>query len=371
MKSKSLIASFFVSALFLFVIQVVAQQPEHSPNPDMMGQHQGTMTGMGPGMAGMGHDSATMAEMSAMHELIVNHDRIKRSVTNLPNGIRTVTESDDPQIAKLIKDHVASMDQRVSAKSDPGLPIESPALHSILRDGDKVLTTTETTEKGTVVIQTSADPEIVVALQQHALEVSDLVKDGMAAVHSAMMKNGGGMMQGGMPGRMMGRTPNGEPVSPEQQSAVPPQGQVLAAQGHDQHHADVNKRGDQVMGFDQEKTTHHFYLYSDGGAIDVAVNDVTDKTNLDAIRAHLPHIAMMFSQGNFDAPMLVHDTKVSGTAEMGKLKERITYKYAETPNGGRVNIITIDAEALVAVHAFLKFQISDHKTGDSLEVRKR
>lgn len=145
---------------------------------------------------------------------------------------------------------------------------------------------------------------------------------------------------------------------------------MTAQQNHDQH-GQMNQRGTQVMGFDQEKTTHHFYVYADGGAIDVAVNDASDKSNLDAIRAHLPHIAMLFSEGNFEAPMLVHDTKVPGTAEMGKLKDRITYKYAETPKGGRVNIITTDAEALKAVHAFLKFQIADHKTGDSSEVRKR
>jgi hypothetical protein len=108
-----------------------------------------------------------------------------------------------------------------------------------------------------------------------------------------------------------------------------------------------------------------------GGEPVVAVNDAADKTNLDAIRAHLPHIAMMFSQGNFEAPMLVHDTNVSGTAEMARLKDRIAYSYAETPKGGRVNIITTNAEALAAVHTFLKFQITDHKTGDSLEVRKR
>jgi len=145
---------------------------------------------------------------------------------------------------------------------------------------------------------------------------------------------------------------------------------VTAQQNHAQH-AQMNQRGSQVMGFDQEKTTHHFYLYSDGGAIDVAVNDAADKTNLDAIRAHLPHIAMLFSEGNFEAPMLVHDTNVPGTAKMGKLKGRITYRYAAAPKGGRVNIITTDAEALVAVHAFLKFQTTDHETGDSIKVRKR
>jgi hypothetical protein len=144
---------------------------------------------------------------------------------------------------------------------------------------------------------------------------------------------------------------------------------VTAQQDLDQHHQ-MNQHGAQVMGFDQEKTTHHFYLYADGGAIDVAVNDASDKTNLDAIRAHLPHIATMFSHGNFDAPMLVHDTNVPGTVEMAKLKDRINYKYAQTSKGGRVIIIATDAEALKAVHAFLKFQITDHKTGDSLEVSK-
>jgi len=35
----------------------------------------------------------------------------------------------------------------------------------------------------------------------------------------------------------------------------------------------MNMRGAEVMGFDQENTSHHFLLYPDGGAIDVAVND--------------------------------------------------------------------------------------------------
>lgn len=147
-------------------------------------------------------------------------------------------------------------------------------------------------------------------------------------------------------------------------------GAVAVGQAQDPH-AQMNQRGAQVMGFDQDKTTHHFYLYTDGGAIDVSVKDASDKANLDAIRQHLPHIAMMFGQGNFDAPMMVHDTKVPGTAELARFKDRVTYKYGETAKGGRVDITTTDAEALKAVHAFLKFQITDHKTGDSLDVKKR
>ncbi len=136
-------------------------------------------------------------------------------------------------------------------------------------------------------------------------------------------------------------------------------------------HAQMNHRGAHVMGFDQDKTTHHFLLFEDGGAIDVSVKDAADKTNLDAIRAHLPHIAMKFGEGDFEAPALVHATDVPGTKDLAALKAKLSWKYVETAKGGRVDIVTTDAAALSAVHAFLKYQIEDHKTGDPLTARKR
>ena len=137
------------------------------------------------------------------------------------------------------------------------------------------------------------------------------------------------------------------------------------------HPSAVDRRGAHVMGFDQRKTTHHFLLYEDGCAIDISVIDAADTENLSAIRAHLPHIATMFAAGNFDAPMLVHATKVPGTSDMAKMQERLNYRFVQTQKGGRVDITTTDPEALAAVHRFLRFQISDHHTGDSTEIRKR
>jgi hypothetical protein len=130
--------------------------------------------------------------------------------------------------------------------------------------------------------------------------------------------------------------------------------------------------GAAVMGFDQQKTAHHFFLYADGGAIQVSVKDLADAKNRDAIRAHLPHIASMFGEGNFEAPILVHGRKdVPGIATLARLKERVAYVYRETPGGGRVDITTTDPEAVEAVHEFLTFQIQDHATGDPLTVSKR
>ncbi len=137
-----------------------------------------------------------------------------------------------------------------------------------------------------------------------------------------------------------------------------------------QDHLTMDRSG-KVMGFDQTKTTHHFYLYDDGGTIEVTVNDANDTADREAIRSHLPHIAQMFGSGNFDAPMEVHAQHVPGTAELTALKDRVSYKYVELPKGGRVDIVTKDAGALKAVHDFLKFQIADHKTGDSIVVTKR
>lgn len=134
------------------------------------------------------------------------------------------------------------------------------------------------------------------------------------------------------------------------------------------HHAVVESHGDRAMGFPHDKTTHHFRLAEDGGAIEVTANDPKDMANIEAIRMHLAHIAEMFSEGNFATPMFVHDGIPPGVTTMKLLKERIQFAYQPVDAGGRVAIVTSDAVARAAVHDFLRFQITEHKTGDPLEL---
>lgn len=134
------------------------------------------------------------------------------------------------------------------------------------------------------------------------------------------------------------------------------------------HHAGVDQRGDQVMGFDHEKTTHHFTLTADGGLIAVSANDDADTASRDAIRSHLTHIAKMFSVADFDAPMLIHGEVPPGVPVMKANKNSIRYTYQETKTGAQIVISTSDPKAVAAVHDFLQFQISDHQTGDSGKV---
>ena len=46
----------------------------------------------------------------------------------------------------------------------------------------------------------------------------------------------------------------------------------------------------------------------------------------------------------------------------------IQWTFADIPSGGRILITTTDPEARAAVYEFLRFQIEDHQTGDSLEI---
>lgn len=134
-------------------------------------------------------------------------------------------------------------------------------------------------------------------------------------------------------------------------------------------HQDIQNRGNQGMGFDQDKTTHHFLLTKDGGIIQVQARSAGDKESVAEVRMHLNHIQHAFSAGDFDIPMFVHEQTPPGVPTMKKLKDQIRYSYEELEDGGRVVINSKNAEAVNAVHQFLKFQIREHKTGDPVDAK--
>ena len=85
-----------------------------------------------------------------------------------------------------------------------------------------------------------------------------------------------------------------------------------AGMSHEEHQkqmqkdADLKRRGEAAMGFDQDKTTHHFRTSASGGSIEVDVKDPKDTASLAQVRAHLQEIATAFANGNFASPMQTH-----------------------------------------------------------------
>jgi hypothetical protein len=122
------------------------------------------------------------------------------------------------------------------------------------------------------------------------------------------------------------------------------------------------------VGFNQEKSTHHFKLLPDGGVIEITANDASDVATRNGIQQQAVKIARMLTEGDFAIPMLVHQQQPPGIDTMRRLKSELSYTPENLPNGGAVRITAASSAALAAVHDFLRFQIQEHKTGDSLAV---
>ena len=141
---------------------------------------------------------------------------------------------------------------------------------------------------------------------------------------------------------------------------------------HEEHLRQLQKdellkhRGGLAMGFDQDKTFHHFLLGQTGGVIEVGSKDPADTESIEQIRLHFRDIAASFGSGWFDKPVATHGEMPPGAAQMAVNRERITYRYEERVNGAAVIIETTDAATLKAIHDFLRYQIIEHKTGDPL-----
>ena len=198
MRRSSKIAIGVIASLGFGLAVAVALAQSGGMEPGMMGgMGRGMMHGMdhGPGAGGHGamagpvgmltrQDSGSAADMGVAMNLVHDNAKIRRTVTNLPDGIRTVTESDDPQVAQAIKAHVASMSQRL--KDGREFNIFSPTLPVLFENRDKIQSVVEATEKGSIVTRTSTDARVVAALQGHAAEVTELVQEGPVAMMRGM-----------------------------------------------------------------------------------------------------------------------------------------------------------------------------------------
>ena len=98
------------------------------------GPHRGGLMGHSSSMHGMmGHDevnmpglkgaNATPEESAELAVMFHNFETFTREVTNLPDGIRTVKRSSDPEVMAALISHVTGMIGRVETGDDPKIII--------------------------------------------------------------------------------------------------------------------------------------------------------------------------------------------------------------------------------------------------------
>lgn len=141
--------------------------------PSMQDMPEGMMSGegmMGPGM---------MRDMRSIHGLLTSHQRIERRVEDIPDGVRTITTSDDPQVAELIRTHVRQMKARY-ARGQP-VRMMDPVFRELFRNRHKASLEYQDVPGGIRVTHTSNDPQVVLLIRQHARRfVSEAAKEGMS-----------------------------------------------------------------------------------------------------------------------------------------------------------------------------------------------
>ena len=188
MQRRSLIQTFCVAlaagAARLFGVR--PQAASASPATPAGGMMGGNMMG-GNGMAEMMMPGNMMGPMRTGMELFMRHSEIRRTVTALPNGVRAVTESDDPHTAGLIQAHVSEMYQRLDQKRAFPYPM-SRSVPAMFRYSTLYRRQLEATSNGVAVTETADDPAMVAIIREHAREVSRFVRDGMPGMMRGMMR---------------------------------------------------------------------------------------------------------------------------------------------------------------------------------------
>lgn len=123
-------------------------------------------------------------DMTTLHAMFADRDKINRTVTNLPDGAEAVTESDDEEIASMLQEHVPAMEDRVLGNNPLPPMTFHPIFVELIKHADDYTLAYEETEKGMKVRYQSDDPFVVMLVQEHAKLVSRFIKNGMEEIHT-------------------------------------------------------------------------------------------------------------------------------------------------------------------------------------------
>jgi hypothetical protein len=122
----------------------------------------------------------------------------------------------------------------------------------------------------------------------------------------------------------------------------------------------VAQRGQTVMPFDLEQTTHRFTPTATGGTQDVVADQQGDAKQVDLIRAHLRKEAQAFSRGDFSDPARIHGADMPGLAELQDGYDRFEVRYEERADGATLTYTTEDSALVDALHSWFEAQLGDH-----------
>lgn len=114
-----------------------------------------------------------------IHALFDNHGKFTRKVDLTKTGYVALTESKDPKLAKILREHVSQMRDRL--QSGRMVRRWDPAFPEFIAHYDDITHRVEATRDGLKITVTGKTPEAIKVAQNHANIVSDFAKNGWKA----------------------------------------------------------------------------------------------------------------------------------------------------------------------------------------------
>jgi hypothetical protein len=183
---KSLVASFLLPAALigglLMGVGLESAVADDAPQAQPKKFPQGPPFGQGRGMGrGRGMDEHFEEDHEVFFYLLEHREKIRREVTKTDTGVSTLTESDDPDVAAKIQEHVWAMHRRIE-KTQP-IHMRDPIFRALFSRTKQITMKVEDTEKGVRVVETSEDPFVASLIKAHADVVSLFIKNGFPELH--------------------------------------------------------------------------------------------------------------------------------------------------------------------------------------------
>ncbi|MGV6815682.1 MAG: hypothetical protein ACWA44_00250 [Thiotrichales bacterium] len=115
-------------------------------------------------------------DQDVFHTMLDMHTEFERKVEKLPDGIRTVTTSKNPEIVALLHDHVPSMHDRLLK----GLSLRNwdPLYIELFKHREALEMNIELLDDGVRVVERSDQPEVVPLIHAHADAVDGFLEGG-------------------------------------------------------------------------------------------------------------------------------------------------------------------------------------------------
>lgn len=176
MKMK-LVAVPLAASLGLAALATAAWAHQPTASGGQRGICGGPGMGMGPGSGHVGDGPEHGADMMGIHFLFAHRDEIRRSVVQIPGGVRTTTEADDPAVTAQLQEHVRAMYARL--EDGRSINVRDPLFAALFKNADKIDVKIEPTAHGLTVTESSKDANVTKLIRRHAEVVGRFIANGM------------------------------------------------------------------------------------------------------------------------------------------------------------------------------------------------